>query len=746
MAGRFTVEATATQQHDRGFGAGRVVGVMRRRITGLALCAFACATPALAQDTFQGIGVLPGNIPGRVAGISDDGSTLTVSGDVPGVTHEAFIWRDGVLTYLGAIDPTEPISTPTGIAADGSVVIGTSTNEFGYPEGFRWEGGTFTRLGYLDGTFPGSNANAISADGTTIVGDSYVSSHQQVAVRWNGTTIQSLGLLPDATLIQSDAVAVSADGSFVVGYSGDANSNSQAVRWNASGTPLGLGFIDPLVSNPSSFAQAVSANGSIVVGYGSSQDGIGTNQEAFRWTEATGMVGLGFLYSGSNAYSIANLISADGSTIVGSATPSDAALSPEAVRWQGDAITPTPLGFLDETDNHRYSIPTGVSADGSVIVGYSLRDARPDAFRWTEAGGMQSVQLLLEDAGVDLTDWQLQAATGVSASGVTIVGYGLNPDGNQEGWIARFGDEPGLLDPEAAYQSIASLQDVGQSIDDRLGSVLGSQLSFAEHSNCGGAFACTFASVSANQGDGLTGLAGGVMQIAPDWIAGLGGGYGVERTTLIEGGSADLNFPTATAILAHIPDRGPLFAASATAMWIDADIDRGYMNGNGSATSHGSTDGEAYGARARFGWVFKPTDTLAVTPFAEYEADHYHLAGYTESGGPFPATIGATDSTTQVTRLGSDMRFDLGQGVSIWGGLDWAHRFGDAAPAISAQLTDLFAVNVPANGTGPDWMEIRGGVGVPTPAKGKLTADVVAAVFSSTVPTVGGDVTWSRRF
>jgi hypothetical protein len=104
------------------------------------------------------------------------------------------------------------------------------------------------------------------------------------------------------------------------------------------------------------------------------------------------------------------------------------------------------------------------------------------------------------------------------------------------------------------------------------------------------------------------------------------------------------------------------------------------------------------------------------------------------------------NSTTQVTRLGSDMRLDLGKGVSLWGGLDWAHRLGDAAPAISAHLTDLFAVNVPANGAGPDWMEIRGGVGMPTPAKGRLTADVVAAVFSSTVPTVGGDVTWSRRF
>ena len=37
---------------------------------------------------------------------------------------------------------------------------------------------------------------------------------------------------------------------------------------------------------------------------------------------------------------------------------------------------------------------------------------------------------------LDLAGWQLTEATGVSANGRTIVGNGINPDGQQEAWIA----------------------------------------------------------------------------------------------------------------------------------------------------------------------------------------------------------------------------------------------------------------------------------------------------------------------
>jgi hypothetical protein len=45
--------------------------------------------------------------------------------------------------------------------------------------------------------------------------------------------------------------------------------------------------------------------------------------------------------------------------------------------------------------------------------------------------------------GVGLTGWQLWEATGVSDDGLSIVGYGRNPDGNTEAWLTRLdGDNP----------------------------------------------------------------------------------------------------------------------------------------------------------------------------------------------------------------------------------------------------------------------------------------------------------------
>ncbi len=44
--------------------------------------------------------------------------------------------------------------------------------------------------------------------------------------------------------------------------------------------------------------------------------------------------------------------------------------------------------------------------------------------------------ILVTDLGLDLTGWQLDTATGISADGMTIVGHGNNPNGFTEAWIA----------------------------------------------------------------------------------------------------------------------------------------------------------------------------------------------------------------------------------------------------------------------------------------------------------------------
>ena len=54
---------------------------------------------------------------------------------------------------------------------------------------------------------------------------------------------------------------------------------------------------------------------------------------------------------------------------------------------------------------------------------------------WTEETGMQNLKELLETQyGLDLTGWALIRANAISGDGTTIVGDGINPDGNQEAW------------------------------------------------------------------------------------------------------------------------------------------------------------------------------------------------------------------------------------------------------------------------------------------------------------------------
>ncbi|NOX58234.1 MAG: PEP-CTERM sorting domain-containing protein [Planctomycetes bacterium] len=86
----------------------------------------------------------------------------------------------------------------------------------------------------------------------------------------------------------------------------------------------------------------------------------------------------------------------------------------------------------------------GVSADGSVIVGGGSTTSGSEAFIWDEGNGMRNLQVVLEELGLNLTGWQLSEAQGLSDDGTVITGFGINPSGFREAWVAQI-PEPATL-------------------------------------------------------------------------------------------------------------------------------------------------------------------------------------------------------------------------------------------------------------------------------------------------------------
>jgi hypothetical protein len=85
------------------------------------------------------------------------------------------------------------------------------------------------------------------------------------------------------------------------------------------------------------------------------------------------------------------------------------------------------------------SVARAVSADGSVVVGEGGTKGvlSYGAFVWDSTNGIRLLRdLLQDDFGIDLSAWKLRAATDVSPNGLTIAGWGINPNGDTEAWIA----------------------------------------------------------------------------------------------------------------------------------------------------------------------------------------------------------------------------------------------------------------------------------------------------------------------
>lgn len=353
------------------------------------------------------------------------------------------------LGFAPVADPANSVFGSTGyaVSADGTVVVGTTQVDVpGFPgqtreQAFRWT----ATSGLVDLGVPSvplevsafSRPFALSADGSTIVGSALFPVGEggigSAPFRWRADS-GITELFPRGTngFVEGGAFGISADGTVVTGSSETPLGAAFGETWrytDATG-PVGLGFFSDAPFRISSDG-AVSADGNVVAGGVSTAAG----SEAFRWTAGDGIIPLGDL-AGGPVLSGASAVSADGTTIVGvgrTATGAEGFVWTAASGMRGIGTLPGKTG----------SLAYGVSGDGTVIVGQAEPFGSSAAFIWTAATGAQSLlDVLVAQGATGLDGWTLSEARGISPDGQWVVGTGNGPDGASQAFLARLNPVP----------------------------------------------------------------------------------------------------------------------------------------------------------------------------------------------------------------------------------------------------------------------------------------------------------------
>ena len=303
----------------------------------------------------------------------------------------------------------------TSISGDGTVVVGVVEGTV-----FRW-----TKASGVVVIGGNSNGNpSVSSDGTTIVGtmSDPVSGQQTAAIWQSGTTWSSLGGIPGGSPSGSSLSSgwgVSGNGSVVVGLGWINAGTAHGFRWDQASGIIDLGST---VTGQSCRANAVSGNGQRVVGWQSSASGF--------WNGVYWEGGTQHPITTSSGGSVgdANAVNSDGSVIVGSF------YGDQAWRWT-ESTGAVGIGVLPGFNFSGYAFD--VNESGDTIVGTCGFGWDRDAFIWMQELGMVKLDTWLAGQGVDVSGWDLGSATAISDDGKVIAGWGSGPDGLQ-GWVVEF--------------------------------------------------------------------------------------------------------------------------------------------------------------------------------------------------------------------------------------------------------------------------------------------------------------------
>ena len=320
------------------------------------------------------------------------------------------------------------LSRANGVSPDGRLVVGETETAPGRLEGFRFGDGVLTTLGtsgsILTFSLPlfaytcvaANQSRAFAASNTGYAVGNVCNGTICGVARFGGGAPEVVEPTSPAIIfsIGSYASDLTADGSEIVGmYDTQAQSLPQ---WSQDN-------LFRLVVPSYTVLGSYSNGGGVVTQPRSSRDGdcvvatVNTGVGAPDQTTSFGSCG-------ARPTETATDVSAGGVHVVGST----GGLAARGTEVLGDL----PGGASS-------SRALGVSDDGDTIVGWGSTEAGQEAFVWTAEHGMERLESRLTSSGLSLGGWTLVQATGISASGRTIVGWGTNPDGQTEGFVATLG-------------------------------------------------------------------------------------------------------------------------------------------------------------------------------------------------------------------------------------------------------------------------------------------------------------------
>jgi uncharacterized membrane protein/uncharacterized protein YhjY with autotransporter beta-barrel domain len=438
-----------------------------------ALAMFAAPQLASAQTTRASVVFLPGvsltgappqcgtmggNTPNTSAiGISSDGSV--VAGDST-YSNCVVLWRNGIPelqpgNFVGLPSYGNSPGRLTSLSGNGRVLVGFGAEQpvdgslLTYSNGrvAYWTAGADTRYLPAIETLTAAQFNASLATRLP---------------RLAGSTFQAVS---EVRRFAYGPAFVNNDGSYFAvssAYSGDFRVTGQfavrdqfdgrVFRWNPTN---GYQELPNFGDATAMAATGIDGSGNRIIGiaqrvFGILSDGSSDVQSsAFLWDAEGGLVRLPDLATSFTNVSIrtftgASGISRDGSTIIGHSRSADGLFHP--VFWQGGKIfdlgflpgrTPTSPIFNDTRINPNIYIPQAASAGGRVIVGfvggYSLEGGYPPdrAWRWSAASGMQDLNQIATNAGLNLNGFTLYEANGISDDGQFISGNASDSEQRQ---------------------------------------------------------------------------------------------------------------------------------------------------------------------------------------------------------------------------------------------------------------------------------------------------------------------------